>query len=83
MSTYKKSDHLWQEQKSSRSLLLAIGRTLLSQPFLVLLDDATYIMVLTVLDLPTCQGDLPGKKSQLDLRSFGVGVLAVGCKVMP
>ena len=28
-------------------------------------------------------GDLPGKKSQLDLRPFGVGVPAVGRKVIP
>lgn len=28
-------------------------------------------------------GDLLGKKSQLDLRSFGVGVLAVGRMVSP
>ena len=28
-------------------------------------------------------GDLPSKKSQLDLIRFGVGVLAVGSKVMP
>jgi len=28
-------------------------------------------------------GDLPGKNSQLDLRPFGVGVLAVGHMVMP
>ena len=28
-------------------------------------------------------GDLPGKKSQLDLRSFSVGVPVVGCTVMP
>jgi hypothetical protein len=28
-------------------------------------------------------GDLPGKKSQLDLRPFGVGVPAVGRTVMP
>ena len=39
--------------------------------------------MLTVLDPPTCQGDLLGKKSQLDLLPFGVGVPAVGCKVMP
>jgi len=38
--------------------------------------------VLTVLDPLTYQGDLPGKKSQLDLRPFGVGVLAVCLKVM-
>jgi len=28
-------------------------------------------------------GDLPSKKSQLDLRSFGLGVLAVGRMVLP
>jgi len=28
-------------------------------------------------------GDLPGKKSQLDLRPFGVGVPRVGRTVMP
>lgn len=28
-------------------------------------------------------GDLLGKKSQLDLKPFGVGVLAVGSMVMP
>ena len=28
-------------------------------------------------------GDLPSKKSQLDLRSFGVGVPAMGCMVSP
>ena len=42
----------------------------------------SYMMVLTVLDLPTCQGDLLGRKSQLDLRLFGVGVPAVGHKVI-
>lgn len=36
-----------------------------------------------MLDLPTCQGDLPTKKPQLDLRLFNVGVPAMGCKVMP
>ena len=41
------------------------------------------INLLTMLDLPTCQGDIPGKKSQLDLRLFGVGVPAVGHKLMP
>ena len=39
--------------------------------------------ILTVLDPPTCQADLPSKKFQLDLRSFGVGVPTVGRKVMP
>ena len=39
--------------------------------------------MLMVLDPPTYQGYLPYKKSQLDLRPFGVGVLAVGRKVMP
>lgn len=32
--------------------------------------------LLTMLDPPTCPGDLPGNKSQLDLRSFGVEVPA-------
>lgn len=39
--------------------------------------------VLMVLDPPKFQGDLPGKKSQLDLRPFGVGVPAVGHTVFP
>ena len=34
--------------------------------------------VLMVLDPPTCQGDLPCKKSQLDLKPSGVGVPTVG-----
>jgi len=38
--------------------------------------------MLTVLDPPTCQGDLPSEKSHLDLRPFGVGVLVAGRKVM-
>ena len=42
-----------------------------------------FIDFLIVLDPPTCQGDLPCKKSQLDLKLFGVGVPAVGHKVMP
>lgn len=39
--------------------------------------------MLMVLDPPTCQRDLPYKKSQLDLRPFGVVVPTVGRKVMP
>lgn len=39
--------------------------------------------VLMVLNQPTCEGDLLGKNSKLDLRPFGVVVLAVGCMVMP
>ena len=35
-----------------------------------------------MLDPSTCQGDLPGKKSQLDL-TVGVGIPAVGRKVIP
>ena len=42
-----------------------------------------FIGFFTVLEPPTCQGDLLGKQSQLDLILFGVGVLAVGRKVMP
>lgn len=38
--------------------------------------------ILTMLDPPTCEGDLLGKKSQLDLRLFGVGVPSMGRKVM-
>ena len=38
--------------------------------------------MLIVLDPLTCQWYLLGKKSQLDLRPFDVGVLAMGRKVM-
>jgi len=41
------------------------------------------IEVLMVLDPLACQEDPPGKKSQLDLKPFGVGVQVVGHKVMP
>jgi len=33
--------------------------------------------------LANMSGDLPGNKSQLDLRPFGLGVPAVGSKSMP
>ena len=39
--------------------------------------------MLMVLEPPTCQGDLTGKKSQLDLRPFGVGVSVMVRKVIP
>lgn len=39
--------------------------------------------MLTVMDPPTCQRGLPGKKSQLYLKPFGVGVPIVGLKLMP
>jgi len=42
-----------------------------------------FIIMFTVLDLPTCQWDLPGKKPQLDLIPFFVGVPTVGHKAMP
>ena len=54
------------------------------------LDDKAYQLalllapeMLTMLDLPTCHKDLPDKKYQLELRSFGVGVPVVGCTIIP
>jgi len=36
-----------------------------------------------VLDPQTCEGDILGNKSHLDLKRFGVGVIGVGRKVIP
>lgn len=48
-----------------------------------ILVDGVRNDILTSLDLLTCQGISPAKKSQLDLRLFGVGVLVVGRTVSP